>query len=455
MNTQLTTISPIDGRYNSKTRALSKLMSEYGLIFYRVTVEIRFLQALTRSSEISECPTLSKQDYAFLESLLENFSEQDAKRVKTIEQTTNHDVKAVEYFLKERFAESDSLLAISEFIHFGLTSEDVNNLAYALMVKHSQQSVMLPKLHDVIDAISEIAKKNIDIAMMSRTHGQPASPSTLGKEFANVGARLKRVQVQLEEQAYLGKCNGAVGNFNALLFAYPNIDWQAFSKQFIEIDLELTLNPFTTQIEPHDWVAEVCHAMVRLNTILIDLSRDVWSYISLNYFTQRTVKNEVGSSTMPHKVNPIDFENAEGNLGLANALFNFFANKLPISRFQRDLTDSTVLRNLGTAFGHSLIAFSSLLKGLTKLQVNESLIAKDLNQNWALLAEPIQTVMRRYGLEEPYEKLKAFTRGQAITQQSIQTFIDTLDLPTHEIERLKALRPDTYLGLATDLTKSL
>lgn len=455
MNTQLTAISPIDGRYFSKTRELSKLMSEYGLIYHRLVVEVRFLQALARHEQINECPRLSSKDNELLESILANFTEHSAEEVKKIEQVTNHDVKAVEYYLKEQIKPSKSLIAISEFIHFGLTSEDVNNLAYALMIKKTQQSVMLPKLHDLIDNLTEKAKHNINVPMLSRTHGQPASPTTLGKELANVVARLKRVEEQLLNQTYLGKCNGAVGNFNALLFAYPDVDWQSFTKDFIENDLELNLNPFTTQIEPHDWVAELCHTNERLNTILIDFSRDVWSYISLNYFTQRTVKSEVGSSTMPHKVNPIDFENAEGNLGMSNALFSFFASKLPISRFQRDLTDSTVLRNIGSAFSYTLIALQSLLKGLSKLEINASLMLHELNQHWALLAEPIQTVMRRYGLEAPYEQLKALTRGQTITQQSLHEFIDTLALPQPEIERLKALTPSSYLGNAVELTKAL
>ncbi len=455
MKTQLTAISPIDGRYFSKTRPLSKLMSEYGLIYHRVLVEIRFLQALSMSPEIKECPLLSNSDNELLETLLNDFSETDGEAIKLIERTTNHDVKAVEYYLKEKFKQSESLNALSEFLHFGLTSEDVNNLAYALMIKKTQQEVMLPHHHDVIDALSEMAKTNINVAMLSRTHGQPASPTTLGKEIANVVARLKRIQTQLDNQVYLGKCNGAVGNFNALDFAYPNVNWHELTQNFIEKTLGLTLNAYTTQIEPHDWIAEICHSMERFNTVLIDFSRDVWSYISLGYFKQRTVSSEVGSSTMPHKVNPIDFENAEGNLGLSNALFHFFASKLPISRFQRDLTDSTVLRNLGTAFSHGLIAIRSLLKGLSKLEVNEAFIREDLNQHWALLAEPIQTVMRRYGLENPYEQLKALTRGQSINQALIHTFIDSLALPVDEIKRLKALRPDTYLGYAKQLTKAL
>lgn len=455
MNTQITAISPIDGRYFNKTRPLSKILSEYGLIYYRVYVEIHFLITLSKEPALTECEALSEADASFLSHLLINFNEASALRVKEIEKVTNHDVKAVEYFLKEQFKASPSLEKLSEFIHFGLTSEDVNNLAYALMLKNCQENVMLPQSQDVIDTLSEMAKKHIDITMLSRTHGQAASPTTMGKELSNVVARLKQVQCTLKKQVFLGKCNGAVGNFNALDFAYPEINWQTITKIFVEDSLGLTLNAYTTQIEPHDWIAELCHSMERFNTILIDFSRDVWSYISLGYFTQRTLSNEVGSSTMPHKVNPIDFENAEGNLGLANALFHFFASKLPISRFQRDLTDSTVLRNLGSAFGHTLIAMSSLLKGLSKLDINEALMQEELNEQWALLAEPIQTLMRRYGIENPYEKLKALTRGKKITKTLIHNFIDTLALPEKEILRLKKLTPETYIGYAKELTKAL
>lgn len=456
MKTQITAISPIDGRYFTKTRPLSKIMSEYGLIYFRVLVEVRFLQTLANEKTITECPALSDSDNALLESLLANFNEEDALHVKHIESTTNHDVKAVEYFLKEKFNESASLKTLSEFLHFGLTSEDVNNLAYALMIKKTHNEIIMPKLNDLIDTLSEMAKEHINVVMLSRTHGQAASPSTMGKELSNVIDRLNKSKQQLQQQTFLGKCNGAVGNFNALDFAYPDINWQQLTKQFIEQTLGLTLNAYTTQIEPHDWIAELCHSMQRTNTILIDFSRDVWSYISLGYFTQRTIKNEVGSSTMPHKVNPIDFENAEGNLGLSNALFQFFANKLPISRFQRDLTDSTVLRNIGTAFSHHLIAISALLKGLSKLQINQSLMAQELDEQWALLAEPIQTLMRRYGLENPYEQLKALTRGKVIDKDAIHQFIDTLkELPENEQLRLKQLTPSSYLGYAKELTKAI
>ena len=453
MLTSLTAITPIDGRYATKTRPLSEIFSEYGLIYYRTLVEVRFVQLLSETSEITECPKLSDEDNAYLEKLLANFDEQQAQQVKDIEKETNHDVKAVEYYLKKQFQQSETLQAVSEFIHFGLTSEDVNNLAYALMLQKASQSVMLPKLYSIIDKVQQMAHSYIDVAMMARTHGQPASPPTLGKELTNVLARLTRVKSQLESQQYLGKCNGAVGNYHALATAYPTLDWPHISKHFITEKLGLTFNPYTTQIEPHDWIAELSHAFVRMNTILIDFSRDVWSYISLGYFSQRTLAHEVGSSTMPHKVNPIDFENAEGNLGIANALFEFFAQKLPISRFQRDLTDSTVLRNIGVAFGHSLIAFESLLKGLSKVDCNPNTIQQDLQHEWALLAEPIQTVMRKHGIENPYEKLKALTRGQIIDQSTIHSFIETLELPMEVKKELLSLTPENYIGLAQRLTK--
>ncbi len=455
MLTQLTAISPIDGRYFNKTNELSEIFSEYGLIFHRVLVEVRFIQTLSEHPDIVECPPISKNDNQYLENLLNDFDTEQAQLVKDIEATTNHDVKAVEYYLKEKFKFSQGLINLSEFIHFGLTSEDVNNLAYALMIKKASQQIMAPQVNDLIDLLSEMAKSNISVAMLARTHGQSASPTTLGKEIANVVARLKRSQHQLSQQQFLGKCNGAVGNFNALDFAYPNVDWQLLCKSFVENKLGLTLNPYTTQIEPHDWLAELCHNMARFNTILIDLSRDFWSYISLAYFKQKTIASEVGSSTMPHKVNPIDFENAEGNLGLANAMLNFFASKLPISRFQRDLTDSTVLRNIGVGFSYSLLAMKSLTRGLNKLQVNKNLINQELSKQWALLAEPIQTLMRRYGIENPYEQLKELTRGQDINQEILKTFIDNLDLPESEIKRLKQLSPTSYTGYAEALTKDI
>lgn len=455
MLSSLNAISPVDGRYHSKTSDLAPYLSEYGLIYHRLLVEIKFLQSLCEAADVPECKSLSDQDNALLESLLDNFNEAEAQKVKDIEKQTNHDVKAVEYYLKEACQQSEVLKANSEFIHFGLTSEDVNNLAYALMLKGATQQVLIPKLHDCIDSITLLAKNNIDVAMMARTHGQPASPTTIGKEFINITARLTRSRDQLAQQQFLGKCNGAVGNYNALQFAYPEVDWPAFTKQFIEQKLQLTFNPYTTQIEPHDWIAELCHHFSRINTTMIDFSRDLWTYISLNYFKQKTISTEVGSSTMPHKVNPIDFENAEGNLGIANALLSFFANKLPISRLQRDLTDSTVLRNLGVAFGHSYLAYQSLLKGLSKLETNQAIIEQDLNQQWALLAEPIQTLMRRYGLENPYEQLKALTRGKTFDKESLDVFVDTLALPEKEKKRLKALTPSSYLGLAQSLTKAL
>lgn len=455
MITSLSAISPIDGRYSSKTRPLANIFSEYGLIYHRLLVEIRYLQALSNQTELAECPTFTAEDNQFLEQLLNNFDETQAEQVKNIEKTTNHDVKAVEYYLKEQFQQSKSLSKHAEFIHFGLTSEDVNNLAYALMLKKATKTVLNPKLEQLIDKLKKLALQYQAIAMLARTHGQAASPTTIGKEIANVIARLKRITEQLKQQVFLGKCNGAVGNYSALAFAYPDIDWQNFSKTFIEQTLGLTANLYTTQIEPHDWIAELCHTMERANTILIDFSRDLWSYISLGYFKQRVVAKEVGSSTMPHKVNPIDFENAEGNLGLANAMLHFFAQKLPISRFQRDLTDSTVLRNIGMGFAHSLLAFDGLLKGLNKLDVNEELIAAELSEQWALLAEPIQTVMRRYGLENPYEQLKTLTRGQVINQTLLHQFIDSSLLPSHEKERLKQLRPETYLGQATMLCQTV
>lgn len=451
----LTAISPLDGRYFQKTKAFSKIFSEYGLIYYRTFVEVRFLQQLCDNSTIKECPVLSDEENQFLESILLNFDETQAQRVKDIEKTTNHDVKAIEYYLKETISQNDGLNKASEFIHFGLTSEDINNLAYALMIKEATTVILSPKLNDITDSLGHLAKNNIDLPMMSRTHGQAASPTTLGKELANVIARLQRVKQTITAQEFLAKCNGAVGNYNALAFAYPDVDWQAFSRTFIEDTLKLKLNPYTTQIEPHDWIAELCHKVESVNTILIDFCRDAWSYISIGYFKQKVVQNEVGSSTMPHKVNPIDFENAEGNLGIANALLSFFAAKLPISRYQRDLTDSTVLRNLGVAFSHSLLAYESLLKGLTKLDVNQAQIQSELDSQWALLAEPIQTVMRRYGIEKPYEQLKALTRGQEIDQTSLHTFIETLNIPANEKARLKTLTPSTYLGLASKMAREI
>jgi adenylosuccinate lyase len=399
-------------------------------------------------------PALSNAANAYLENLLDNFSVQDSQRIKDIEATTNHDVKAVEYFIKERLAEQAELAAISEFVHFACTSEDINNLSHALMLRDGMQQVLLPAMQSVVEALTDLAEEHAAVPMLSRTHGQTASPTTLGKELANVVARLRRQLDGLQRTEYLGKINGAVGNYNAHLAAYPDIDWQANAEQFVT-GLGLTWNPYTTQIEPHDYMAELFDAMARFNTILIDLDRDVWGYISLGYFRQRTVAGEVGSSTMPHKVNPIDFENSEGNLGLANAIFQHLASKLPISRWQRDLTDSTVLRNMGVGFGYSLIAYQASLKGIGKLQLNAAKLQEDLDHSWEVLAEPIQTVMRRYGIEQPYEKLKALTRGQAITRQSLETFLQTLELPADAREALLALTPTNYTGNAADQARAI
>lgn len=444
----LTALSPTDGRYASKTAALRPWFSEYGLIYHRVLVEIRWLQMLAAHPQIAEVPAFSAEAQAFLDSILSHFSEADALRVKAIEHTTNHDVKAVEYYLKEKIAAQPELAAVSEFIHFACTSEDINNLAYALMLQGGMQQVIQPEMASVINAIREMAHAYADIAMLSRTHGQPASPTTLGKEMANVVYRLQRQQQQITALPYLGKINGAVGNYNAHLSAYPEIDWQATAEQFVT-SLGLTWNPYTIQIEPHDYIAETFDAVARFNTILIDFCRDVWSYISLGYFRQKVVAGEVGSSTMPHKVNPIDFENAEGNLGIANALMTHLAQKLPISRWQRDLTDSTVMRTLGVGLGHSLIAYQSARKGISKLEVNTASIAADLDANWEVLAEPIQTVMRRYGIEQPYEKLKALTRGQRITPEALREFVNGLDMPQAAKDALIAMTPASYIGNAT------
>jgi adenylosuccinate lyase len=451
---KLNALSPVDGRYASKVDELRPIFSEFGLIKARVTVEVRWLQALSDHPEILEVNPFSDDTHAVLDAIVSNFSQHDAARVKTIESTTNHDVKAVEYFLKEKIADNAELLAVSEFIHFACTSEDINNLSYALMLKEGRDEVIGTAIAAVID---DIKSKAIDYAaapLLSRTHGQTASPSTMGKEFANVVARLERQLLQLEDVDIMGKINGAVGNYNAHCSAYPNIDWPAFAEQFVE-SLGLTFNPYTIQIEPHDYIAEYFHVLARINTILIDFSRDVWGYISVGYFKQKTVAGEVGSSTMPHKVNPIDFENAEGNFGIANALMNHFAEKLPISRWQRDLTDSTVLRNLGTCLAHSLIGFKSLQKGVSKLEINEAKLLADLDANWEVLAEPIQTVMRRYGIEKPYEKLKELTRGQGIDQASMQAFIKTLDMPDEAKQQLLAMTPASYTGYAEQLAKNI
>jgi len=451
---QLTAISPVDGRYGSKTEALRPIFSEYGLIRHRVIVEVRWLQALAAHAAIQEVPELSSHADSLLNDIVDKFSEQDAQRVKNIERTTNHDVKAVEYFLKEKIAGNVELEASSEFIHFACTSEDINNLAYALMLREARNQALLPLLDDVIRAINELAQRYADQPMLSRTHGQTATPTTVGKEMANVAARLQRQREQYAAIPMLGKINGAVGNYNAHLVAYPDIDWPAFSQQFIS-ELGLEMNPYTTQIEPHDYMAEQFDALARFNTVLIDYCRDVWGYISLGYFKQKTIAGEVGSSTMPHKVNPIDFENAEGNLGIANALFSHFGAKLPVSRWQRDLSDSTVLRNTGVAVAHCVIACESCLKGISKLQLNETRTAADLDGSWEVLAEALQTVMRRYGIEKPYEKLKDLTRDQDVNRETLQAFIHSLDLPDSVKQALADLTPASYTGNAGEQARSL
>jgi adenylosuccinate lyase len=454
MLSTLTAISPVDGRYGNKVLDLRPIFSEFGLIRYRVFVEIRWLQFLSAQPEIVEVPVLSNDAQGLLNALIENFSVENAQRVKDIERTTNHDVKAVEYFIREKFAALPELMAVSEFIHFACTSEDINNLAYSLMLREARQKIIMPKMESVLTALTELAEQYAETPMLSRTHGQPASPTTLGKEFANVAYRLHRQREQVGQVRLMGKFNGAVGNYNAHLAAYPDLDWANLAQQFVT-QLDLEWNPLTTQIEPHDFIAELFDALARFNTILIDFCRDTWRYISLGYFKQKTIAGEIGSSTMPHKVNPIDFENAEGNLGIANALFNHLATKLPISRWQRDLTDSTVLRNLGVGIGHSLIAYESCLKGLSKLEVNHAVIEAELNHAWEILAEPIQTVMRRYGVEQAYEKLKDLTRGQGIDQARLQTFITHLPIPEDEKSRLLDLMPATYIGNAAAQAKSL
>lgn len=443
----LTAISPIDGRYASKTEALRPHFSEYGLIKARVTVEVQWLRMLAAHPVIAEVPTLDRDANTLLDQIVANFSVEDAAEIKDIERTTNHDVKAVEYFIKRKFKANASLDKINEFVHFACTSEDINNLSYALMLNQARSDVILPQMNAVIQAIRAIAHEHAATPMMSRTHGQPASPTTLGKEMANVVIRLQRQYQQIEDTVIYGKINGAVGNYNAHLSAYPDVNWPAAAQSMI-YGLGLTLNSHTTQIEPHDYMAEIFQATIRFNTILIDFCRDVWSYISIGYFKQKTVKGEIGSSTMPHKVNPIDFENAEGNLGIANAVFDHLALKLPISRWQRDLTDSTVLRNLGVGYAHTLIACNSALKGISKLDPSPEAMAADLDANWEVLAEPIQTVMRRYGIENPYEKLKDLTRGARVNQQIMRDFIDTLELPQEAKNSLYALTPANYIGNA-------
>jgi adenylosuccinate lyase len=452
--TSLTAVSPLDGRYAGKTAALRPVLSEFGLIRARVRVEIEWLLALAAEPGIAELPAFAPAQERALRAVADGFGLDDALAVKAIEARTNHDVKAVEYFLKQRLGRDAALAPALEFIHFACTSEDINNLAYALMLTQARADVMLPALDAVIARLEALAHAHADLAMLARTHGQTASPTTLGKEMANVVARLRRQRGQLAQVELLGKINGAVGNYNAHHIAYPQVDWPALARRLVE-SLGLTLNPFTTQIEPHDCIAELGDAQRRANTILIDLCRDVWGYISLGYFRQTVKAGEVGSSTMPHKVNPIDFENAEGNLGIANALLGHFSEKLPISRWQRDLTDSTVLRALGSAFGHTLIALDALGRGLDKLSVDPARLAADLDGAWEVLAEAVQTVMRRHGLPEPYEQLKAFTRGRAIDARTLHEFIAGLDLPADERGRLLALTPAGYTGLAATLARSI
>jgi len=453
-NHALTALSPLDGRYAVKVEPLRPIFSEFGLMHRRVHVEIEWLLALAAEPGIAELPPFTETQVKQLHSIADGFGIEDGARIKAIEATTNHDVKAVEYFIKERIGNDAALAQAREFVHFACTSEDINNLSYALMLRDAREQVLLPAFDRIIARLRELAHANAALPMLSRTHGQTASPSTLGKELANVVARLERQRKQLAALEIPGKINGAVGNYNAHAITYPEIDWRAFSQRFVE-SLGLDYNPYTTQIEPHDGVAEYCDAVRRANTILIDLARDVWGYISLGYFKQKLKEGEVGSSTMPHKVNPIDFENAEGNFGLANALLGHFAEKLPISRWQRDLTDSTVLRALGTAFGHTLVALESLQKGLGKLTVNAERLAADLDASWEVLAEAVQTVMRRYGLPQPYEQLKALTRGQGITKESMREFIGKLELPAEAKQRLLDLTPGGYIGLAEGLAREI
>ena len=450
----LTAISPIDGRYAGKTGELRPIFSEYGMMRYRVQAEINWLQALSHCKELPEVPELSVEARQLLDKIAFDFSENDAVRIKSIENTTNHDVKAVEYFIKERIQGNEELEAVSEFIHFACTSEDINNLAHALMLSEARNDVIVPLLKNLIDEIRTLAYTYAEVAMLSRTHGQTASPTTLGKEMA---VFVQRLQKQLElfcQVAIQGKFNGAVGNYNAHLSAYPDIDWPALAQQHVE-GLGLVWNPHTTQIEPHDYMAEFFHALIRINSILIDFCRDSWGYISLGYFKQKTIADEVGSSTMPHKVNPIDFENAEGNLGIANSLFGHLAEKLPISRWQRDLSDSTSIRNNGTAIAHCMLAYKSCLKGITMLEVNRDALSDDLEQAWEVLAEPVQTVMRRYAVEQPYEKLKELTRGNRIDKASLHAFIRQLDIPDTEKKRLLDLTPSTYIGNAAEQAKEV
>ncbi|OIR08685.1 adenylosuccinate lyase [mine drainage metagenome] len=451
----LTALSPLDGRYHGKVESLRGFFSEYGLIRYRVLIEIEWFKALSNEAGIKELPPLSPAAIGHLVQLEAQFSEADAEQIKTIERRTNHDVKAIEYWLRDKLAAIPETAKALEFIHFACTSEDINNLSHALMLNHSRSEVMLPTLQVLIERLQHLAHEHADLPMLCRTHGQTATPSTLGKEMANVVYRLRRAAQRIADVEILGKINGAVGNYNAHLSAYPDVDWEGFARRFVEAR-GLTFNPYTIQIEPHDCMAELYDAYARANTILIDLNRDIWGYISLGYFKQKVVAGEVGSSTMPHKVNPIDFENAEGNLGLANALLKHLSEKLPVSRWQRDLTDSTVLRNMGVALGYTLLAYESCLKGLNKLEANPQRLAEDLNNSWEVLAEPIQTVMRRYNIENAYDKLKELTRGKGgINRESLATFIRTLDIPASEKQRLQELSPETYIGKAAELARRI
>ena len=453
-DSSLMAISPLDGRYTSKCADLAPYFSEFALMRYRVLVEVKWLQKLSEHDQIDDLQVISDKGLQYLDDLIENFSLIDARRIKEIEATTNHDVKAVEYFIKEKFEDNAELNDQLEFVHFACTSEDINNLAYALMLRDGRDKVVLDQMREIESTLAQLAKKFASQPLLCRTHGQPASPSTVGKEFANVVHRLRRQISQIGSNEILGKINGAVGNYNAHFSAYPDIDWQSNAQDFVE-SLGLSWNPCTTQIEPHDYIAELFAAVGRFNTILIDFDRDIWSYISLGYFKQKTVAGEVGSSTMPHKVNPIDFENSEGNLGIANAVMAHLAEKLPISRWQRDLTDSTVLRNIGTGLAHSLIAYRATLRGVSKLELNAMVIDRDIDACWEILAEPIQTVMRRYRIEKPYEKLKELTRGKQIDKQSVQEFVETLSIPAKAKQELLALSPRTYLGNAKEQASSI
>lgn len=450
----LTAISPLDGRYESKVQELRSIFSEYGLMRFRVQVELTWLKMLAACPEIKEVPEFSAEAIAFIDGIIENFSVEDAEDIKRREAVTNHDVKAVEYFLKDKTASNPELAQVKEFIHFACTSEDINNNSHALMLKTARDEVILPLCDKLIGEISRLAHEYASLPLLARTHGQPASPTTLGKEMANVAYRLRRQRNQIAAVEILGKMNGAVGNYNAHYSAYPEVNWPELSQKF-EQSLGITFNPFTTQIEPHDYIAEMFNALERFNTIVLDFDRDIWGYISYGTFTQKTIAGEIGSSTMPHKVNPIDFENSEGNLGLANAIFAHLAAKLPVSRFQRDLTDSTVLRNLGVACGYSVLAWKSTLKGISKLQANEAHVRSELDSNWEVLAEPYQTVMRRYGIANPYEKLKELTRGREVNAQTMLAFIETLEIPEEAKEQLRKLTPETYIGIADKITATL